>query len=328
MEAGRGLRPAGEDEALQRLERLVDLVAQLLEPLDLPRRHPQALALVVQRHREVGAQIEEIVLHLLEPGTELGGEVAGEHETEDRVELVDGAVRLDPLIGLGHAAPIAETRLPRVSGSGVDPRQPYGLVPASRHGGEYRARPRRLRAGARDLHGLVHVQEREIHADRELLALELHALVDQHPERQAARLGEEDDDARVREGGVDAQVLGQARHDAGLERARVEDARDLCGQLAVDGVTLLDVDVLDEGEDVELLRAGLHPGRHGHRLPAAAGLHPEAVRRATTLISEKPGRSSARMVISIAPACWSMETCMSTATWPSGVFIVMVPPSA
>ena len=92
----------------------------------------------VERDGEVGAEVEEVVLDLLEPGPELVGKRAGEREPENRVQLVDGPVRLDAEIGLRDAAPVAETGLARVSGSGVDPRQPYGLVPASRHGGEYR----------------------------------------------------------------------------------------------------------------------------------------------------------------------------------------------
>ena len=49
--------------------------------------------------------------------------------------------------------------------------------------------------------------------------------------------------------------------------------------------------------------------------------------RATMLIPGKPGRSSALIVMSIAPASWSTVARIRTATSPSGVVIRMVPPS-
>ena len=76
VQAGCGLCSPGENEAPQRLESLVDAVAEPLEPFDLPGRNPQALApLVLERDGEVGAQVEEVVLDLLQPGAELGREL-------------------------------------------------------------------------------------------------------------------------------------------------------------------------------------------------------------------------------------------------------------
>ena len=67
MEARRRLRPARKDEALQRLERLVRLVAVALERVDLRLRHAQLPVVRLVRDRQVGAEVEELVLDALEP---------------------------------------------------------------------------------------------------------------------------------------------------------------------------------------------------------------------------------------------------------------------
>src|SRR6266508_2931522 len=121
---------ARQDEALQRLEPLVHQVAELLEPLDLLGGDPQALALVLERHGEVRAQVEELVLNPLEPRPKLRRQLwRRERERQERVELVDRAVGLDSQVGLGHTAAVAEARLPRVPRARVDPRQADGLIP-------------------------------------------------------------------------------------------------------------------------------------------------------------------------------------------------------
>ena len=153
MQTRRGFRPAGEDEALQRLQPLVDEIAQLLEALHLFGRDAQPLAFVLERDGEVGTEVEEVVLDLLEPGAELRRELAREDQPEQRVELVDCSVGLDPGIGLGHAAAVTEARLPCVPGAGIDPRQPNRLVAAAPHAGEYRAVACRA-ARLQDLHRL------------------------------------------------------------------------------------------------------------------------------------------------------------------------------
>ena len=68
VEQRRRLGPAREDERAQRLEALVRLVAEPLEPRHLLRGDPRALALrVLERHGQVGAEVEELVLDPLEP---------------------------------------------------------------------------------------------------------------------------------------------------------------------------------------------------------------------------------------------------------------------
>ena len=100
------------------------------------------------------------------------------------LSLVDRPVRLDARIGLRDAGAVAEAGLPRVSRPGVDPRQPHGLVPASRHGGEYREDG--LGAGVGDLDRLVHVRDRVVEVHLDLLSLDLHGQVEEHAQRQVA----------------------------------------------------------------------------------------------------------------------------------------------
>ena len=71
-------RAAGDHERAQRLERRVDLVARLLEPQRVVGAHTQARALRATRRRgrrdgEVGADVEQVVLHAPQPlGEALG----------------------------------------------------------------------------------------------------------------------------------------------------------------------------------------------------------------------------------------------------------------
>ena len=93
VEACRHLRTAREHEAAQRLEALVDEVAELLQRAHLARIDPEPFLCVVERHGEVGAQVEELVLDALEPAAELVRRTRREDEAERGVELVDGSVR-------------------------------------------------------------------------------------------------------------------------------------------------------------------------------------------------------------------------------------------
>ena len=77
MEPSRRLPSSRQDEALQRLEPGVDAVTELFEPGNLLLPDAQALALVLQRHGEVGAEVEEVVLDLLEPRPEFLGQLGG-----------------------------------------------------------------------------------------------------------------------------------------------------------------------------------------------------------------------------------------------------------
>jgi hypothetical protein len=127
VELCRRQRPAGQHERLQVRQLGVDLVAGLLEPRGLLRRHAQAIAVAAVRHRDVGTDVEQVVLDPLQPRHEpLGQAARGERDAELRVELVDGPVRLDPGVRLGHAAHVAEVRLAAVAEPGVDAREVDG----------------------------------------------------------------------------------------------------------------------------------------------------------------------------------------------------------
>ena len=126
--------PAGKDEALQLGQGLVELVAQLLEPVDERLRHAEALVAARERDGEIGADVEELVLDLRERRAKRFRQVGRrEHDAELRVELVDDAVGADARVELRHARAVAEARLPRVAAARVDARQANRLVGLARH---------------------------------------------------------------------------------------------------------------------------------------------------------------------------------------------------
>ena len=129
----RGRRCAsGYHEGMQRLQRGVDLVAGPLQPGGVGVVHAQARARargVVGRrgHRQVGAQVEQVVLHPRQPLGEALGEVRLDQREADRgVQLVHRAVRLHARVELGNTAHVAEIGLPGIAALGVDPRQVDG----------------------------------------------------------------------------------------------------------------------------------------------------------------------------------------------------------
>src|SRR5205814_5120484 len=126
-----------EDEAPELLERRVRLVAVGLEPVDVVLCDAQLPVARRKRDREVGAQVEELVLESLEARARLDPGPA-----EQRVQLVDGAVRLDERIELRDAGAVAERGLAGVAAAGVDARQAHRLVPLPAH----ERRPRISRA--------------------------------------------------------------------------------------------------------------------------------------------------------------------------------------
>ena len=67
VQLGRGRGAARQHEAVQRLERRVDLVAALLEPGRLLRDDAQAVLVGSSGRRDVGADVEQVVLDPLEP---------------------------------------------------------------------------------------------------------------------------------------------------------------------------------------------------------------------------------------------------------------------
>src|SRR5512132_1768757 len=65
-QARRELASAGEDEAFQRLEPRVRLVALGLQPVDRILSDAEPAVVLDERHRQVGAEVEELVLDVLE----------------------------------------------------------------------------------------------------------------------------------------------------------------------------------------------------------------------------------------------------------------------
>ena len=92
-----------------------------LEPRGLLGPHAQALALAALGHGDVGADVEEVVLDPPQPLAVALRQVGHrERDADLRVELVDGAVGLDPRVRLGHPAHVAEMRLAVVAEARVD----------------------------------------------------------------------------------------------------------------------------------------------------------------------------------------------------------------
>jgi len=111
------LAPARQDEALQLGQRRVCLVDLLLEPAQRFFRDAQPV-LYAEGNREVGAEVEELVLDAVEAA----------RPADERVELVHVAHRGHPRVELRDARPVAETRLALVPTARVDARQADGLV--------------------------------------------------------------------------------------------------------------------------------------------------------------------------------------------------------
>src|SRR3989454_514546 len=128
---------AGKGEGLQRLEILLALIHERLESLDLGFAHPMhALVDRVIGRGQLAAQVEELVLDPtkdpVEPAVRLALLQAlcikDPCETDDGVELVDGAVGLDARRVLGDAAPAHEPRIALVAGASVDAGETNGHV--------------------------------------------------------------------------------------------------------------------------------------------------------------------------------------------------------
>src|SRR5439155_24326003 len=132
VQAGGELGAAREDEALQLRQRLVERVAEPLELVHQRLRRPEA-ALDLDGHREVGPDVEQLVLDPLERIAKRRREVRRrERVAELRVELVDGAEGGEACVELRDPRAVAETRLARVSAARVDARETDGLVGAAR----------------------------------------------------------------------------------------------------------------------------------------------------------------------------------------------------
>jgi hypothetical protein len=136
VQARGDFRAAREDERLQRLEPLVPAVALRLERVHLRLRDAQRF--FVRRNREVGAQIEELVLNAREHVAQLafGGDRG---PPDERVQLVDLPARRNTRVRLRHARAVAERRLTSVAAARIDPRQTDGLIRIPRHSRRLRA---------------------------------------------------------------------------------------------------------------------------------------------------------------------------------------------
>src|SRR5262249_49742311 len=127
------VRSAGQDEALQGRQLLVEAVAELLQCRNLVDRDPELPVPFDERHGKVGAEVEEVVLDPGEWFPYLLRHLPCQHQAELRVYLVDCAEGSDPRIGLRDASAVAEARLPRIARARVDPGEPHGLVSTTRH---------------------------------------------------------------------------------------------------------------------------------------------------------------------------------------------------
>ena len=124
VERRRGRRAAREHEARERLEPLAQLVAGALERGHVVVGDAQpALAvppLGVERHRQVGADVEEVVLDAHEQVGQARLEAGRDRHPDGRPGLVAGAVRPDAQIVLRHPLAVPERRLPGVASARVD----------------------------------------------------------------------------------------------------------------------------------------------------------------------------------------------------------------
>ena len=96
----------------------------MLEPRDLRRDDAQrafGLASVLGR-REIGAEVEKVVLDARQHSVDLGGGVQAD-EADDGVRLVHRAKGLDAQRLLRHAAAVGERGLALVAAARIDARQ-------------------------------------------------------------------------------------------------------------------------------------------------------------------------------------------------------------
>src|SRR6266545_2580998 len=118
MREARGARPAREDEFLQRRQRGVELVEQRLEPQDLAVGHGRAAW-----NRDVPAQIEQVVLDILENHAYFFGNRLGKQHADRGIQLVDLAEGDDARAVLARSRTVAQARFAAVAGARVDFRQ-------------------------------------------------------------------------------------------------------------------------------------------------------------------------------------------------------------
>jgi hypothetical protein len=113
--AGRGRRAARQDELLQRPEPAVELGNRGLEPLEGLLADTR-----MRRQAELGADLEQVLLHVSEAVGDLGGHALREHQADPAVQLVDGAEREDARARLRDAVAGSEAGGALVAGARGD----------------------------------------------------------------------------------------------------------------------------------------------------------------------------------------------------------------
>jgi hypothetical protein len=135
VEVGGDRVAAGEDEAVEGLQLLVEAVDPGLEGGDglVVDAGADGLALrdalLDVRGGELAADVEEGGLDGGEPASEVVVLDGGGGDAEDGVELVDGAVGLEAGVVLGDAGAAEEAGFAGVAGAGVDLRVAQGAPP-------------------------------------------------------------------------------------------------------------------------------------------------------------------------------------------------------
>src|SRR5438445_13890900 len=122
MESGRKRWPAGKDELAQwRQGRLVAIDAAF-ELLDLRGRDGGSGARWARRRRQLGAQVEQPVLDVIQQRGKLHILGLRADEPQMGVQLIDGAVRLDTQVVFWHTPAADQSGLAAVARPGVDSR--------------------------------------------------------------------------------------------------------------------------------------------------------------------------------------------------------------
>ncbi len=122
VELGGAGRAAVEDERPQRRQVLVVVVAPGLEAVDVLLLDPQRreLGVLHDGRAEVGADVEQVVLHVYQDGADVLLQVVRQRDPELRVRLVHVGVGVQPRVVLGRDAHVAEPRLAAVTRACVD----------------------------------------------------------------------------------------------------------------------------------------------------------------------------------------------------------------
>src|SRR5258706_11405177 len=122
MQIRRGWRTAGQHKRGQRGQPRIQAVDVVLKAFDLAGQYPQPFRLALALgHREVGAEIEQIVLDQAQHRIKLARvRQMKPHDANGGVGLVDGSIRTDAQIVFRAAFAAAERRGPVIAGSRVD----------------------------------------------------------------------------------------------------------------------------------------------------------------------------------------------------------------